>query len=419
MLLARCVQLTLHFMIRIYLHIILALVINTLHAQSFDYEYIDQSVDDNFRAVFFVNENVGYLGSYWGSIIKTTDSGYTWDSTNLINDAPIYEIQFIDEFLGFAAGGSPNCIPNPCTPPGSVIFRTNDGGISWTKTTLGINQFNTLHFINADTGFVAGAGSFLYKTTDSGSTWNAINLNNFYNIIEIQFVNNVGYCCAANGKILKSTDLGFNWNVLSTGVNWHILSIDFIDEYTGYAVGHEGVLKTIDGGTTWQVLPLDVFLTSISALSSDHIVASGIGQTVNTYLHGGIYESLDGGLTWYIEDSLSLHNQTQTFFPTPNLGFAVALDSKILRLSKSETSTFINVKENQIDCNVLPNPVNSTFLVNCTLFDKITLMDKTGKEVLKQSITGDKIDVSFLPSGLYFYELSKDIKTTRGKLLKK
>jgi photosystem II stability/assembly factor-like uncharacterized protein len=394
-----------------------------LSAQSFDLEYIDQSVDLNFRAIHFVNENIGFAGSFWGSIIKTSDSGYSWDSTNLVNDAPIYEIQFISELIGFAVGGSPNCSPNPCSPPGSVFLKTTDGGINWTKTTIDDKALYTLYFLNADTGFVAGFGN-LYRTTDSGSTWDSISLNSFYNITKIQFVNGVGFLSANNagtgGNIIKSIDGGLTWSLLNTGVNnLGIRSLDFIDENTGYAAGSNGIIKTTDGGTTWHLLPLTEFLNSVNTLSANHVIASGWGKTVNAYTYGGIYESLDGGNTWVANDSLSLMSYAYSFFISDYLGFAVGIDSKILRLFKDNPNTSTNLISSNFEDFLYPNPVDSKIYLNNTRYKHIKLIDNTGKEVLSQEIIANNINIAFLESGVYFYQLSNGKYVQYGKLIKK
>src|SRR5688572_13393821 len=66
-------------------------------------------------------------------------------------------------------------------------------------------QFNTVHFLNSDTGFVGGynlaaTGSYngiIFRTTDGGVTWDTTKLNEL--IICIHFINDSFGFCGGDG----------------------------------------------------------------------------------------------------------------------------------------------------------------------------------------------------------------------------
>jgi len=71
------------------------------------------------------------------------------------------------------------------------------------------------------------------------------------------------------------------------------------------------------------------------------------------------------------------------------------------------------------DLSLYPNPAHENFVVKTNLFqnEKYSIMDMTGKIILTSTLSGNSttVDVSFLQSGIYFFE----IRTARGTLQKK
>ncbi len=125
--------------------------------QSFDsgetWEQI--GIGDNFRragptsinAIFFYDENVGYIGGTWGLMGKTTDGGANWTIFGAPDFEEITDLFFISPDSGVAVGN-----------PGIVRF-TADGGNTWEEDTsitnsVGGRSIKQIDVINEDVGFV-------------------------------------------------------------------------------------------------------------------------------------------------------------------------------------------------------------------------------------------------------------------------
>ncbi len=117
-----------------------------------------------WSGVYFINENIGYVFSYFsGKIIKTTDGGTTWAIS--FNSTTTYyyfhSLWFTDINHGFAVGKD------------GVIMSTSNGGSSWTPKVSGTTvELYDITFTNSQHGFIVGDNNTLLTTTDGGLTWN-------------------------------------------------------------------------------------------------------------------------------------------------------------------------------------------------------------------------------------------------------
>lgn len=110
--------------------------------------------------VFFRDENNGYAPSSQG-LIKTTDGGSTWSILNASPANPV-STYFVDEQVGFVGTET------------NGYWRTIDGGTTFTRATgLPSEVYTADFFTGADLqkGVVIGSDGYVNKTTDNGATW--------------------------------------------------------------------------------------------------------------------------------------------------------------------------------------------------------------------------------------------------------
>lgn len=206
----------------------------------------------------FIDENTGWVVGDSGVIRKTTDGGQTWTAQVSNTTKNLWNVQFIDENVGFAQGIAGGYGP---PPPGeySPVLRTVDGGQTWIADESHEMHFNSIFFVDADTGWASGNG-YLAKTTDGAETWLDILPDSpgsdalYWSIHFIDADTGwlVGLDYGAGGLIMKTTDGGANWTRQDPSRDVELIDVFFTDAQTGWVSGNNGViLHTADGGDTW------------------------------------------------------------------------------------------------------------------------------------------------------------------------
>jgi photosystem II stability/assembly factor-like uncharacterized protein len=82
---------------------------------------------DGFKKLYFLSPEKGWALSVHGSVSRTVDSGYTWNSAaNIPEDISVNDVFFYDESHGWVCGAW-----GSFTVP--LIFFTSNGGATWIK----------------------------------------------------------------------------------------------------------------------------------------------------------------------------------------------------------------------------------------------------------------------------------------------
>src|SRR5690606_27720961 len=112
--------------------------------------------NNDYPAVFFINENTGWLGLAYqsfplagGNIYKTTNGGLNWVIAAGMATG-IRDIQFINENTGFMAAGSV-----PMFHTEGYIAKTTNGGSNW-QTIGGAGYTVDIDFLDENTGWGIG-----------------------------------------------------------------------------------------------------------------------------------------------------------------------------------------------------------------------------------------------------------------------
>src|ERR1035437_2800366 len=115
------------------------------------------------------------------------------------------------------------------------------------------NPLRSVHFLNANEGFMVGNNGTIIRTIDGGTTWSTIPSGTRKRLTSICFIDeNTGFISGYGGTILKSVDGGLSWVTLSTGTTRDLYSISFPSANTGFASGYGLILKTSNSGETWN-----------------------------------------------------------------------------------------------------------------------------------------------------------------------
>jgi photosystem II stability/assembly factor-like uncharacterized protein len=266
--------------------------------------------------------------SWGGGVFKSIDAGKTWTDLGLTDTRQIGAliVDPVDPNIVLVAAVGHAFGPN--TQRG--VFRSTDGGKSWNRV-LYKNELTGAIDLAADPhnskiiyaalwqvrrqpwNFSSGGpGSGLYRSMDGGLTWSqltahglpegilgridiaisAVDSHRIYAMIE-----------AKEGGLYRSDDAGTQWHRVSEDGRvrqraWYFSKIyadpNAID--TVYAL-NTGMLRSIDGGKTFNL---------VSATHGDHHALWIDPNNSNSLINandGGASISLDGGNTWSTQDN--------------------------------------------------------------------------------------------------------------------
>jgi photosystem II stability/assembly factor-like uncharacterized protein len=124
---------------------------------------------NDYSAVFFLDDQYGWLAGNYGVTAYTTNGGAAWIKQNIPNGGNLAEIQFVTPQIGWI---------RPLMGHEGGIWHSRDGGATWAKQAAGIKSYNNiedLQFLNDKVGFLlvnTGADNAeVLQTRDGGATW--------------------------------------------------------------------------------------------------------------------------------------------------------------------------------------------------------------------------------------------------------
>lgn len=267
---------------------------------------------NNLNAVFFVNGSTGYAAGHHGTIVKSTDSGDSWDVVFHRDFLELNDIYFSDVLTGFSVG-------KDIESNKGIILKTNNAGITWTTVyDSQVFLFNSISFTGVDTGYVSGSDGIILRTEDGGDTWVTLSTGINENLTSIYFTDSDnGYVVGGNGIILKTVNAGLEWLPLISGKNTLLNSVFFTNSNTGYVVGAFGtMLKTDNAGATWQAIELGSASTNFISL---HFSDPSTGFVVATGRL--LFKTVDAGETWF--EVLEQEYIKDVFFAGTTDGYAI------------------------------------------------------------------------------------------------
>jgi len=255
------------------------------------------------------NSNTIYVGtgeenfsgdSYYGAgILKSTNGGQTWTQSLSSLDAVPCGGQWVGAMAvhptnsNIVLAGLESCYYG-----GTTIYRSTDGGQTWTAVLTNSNAYQPVTAVifdpaNGNIVYAATEYGGLFKSTNAGLTWSAAN--------------------GSGNNVLPSSNLGRMALVMAPS-NPSILYAAIGNQNTSDLLG---MYKTVDGGNNWTQLPnapnfcatqcwYDLVL-AVSPSNPNFIAAGG----VYPYHPGGsaVTTSADGGNIW-VDQSNGLHPDT-------------------------------------------------------------------------------------------------------------
>ncbi|MGH2574680.1 MAG: YCF48-related protein [Ignavibacteria bacterium] len=257
--------------------------------------------------------------------IFTAVSKSQWIIQNSGTNQILNSVHFVNAQTGYTAGNS------------GILLKTSNGGINWVPLNSGTSEvLNSVHFFNSTSGIVCGNSGIIIRTTNGGANWNNVNSGVSAALNSISFSDNVnGICSGHNGTLLWSSNGGVSWVIGQQGFLVSYYGVHMVNSLTGYAAGVNTIFapliaKTSNGGMNWTYSTFYVN-NNEATLRDIHFININEGFTVSNVWdgQGGISYTSNGGLNWTHQLFTNALNSAD--FPSANTGYAVGFSGSILK----------------------------------------------------------------------------------------
>jgi len=275
--------------------------------------------------VSFADPLHGWYGTGKGDLYATADGGRSWTRVASRPGTFIRALGFADARTGFIGNVGVGYYPGVTDK--TPLYRTDDGGKSWTAVDLGgaeVAGVCAIDILRTERVFqgklvpamlVTAAGrvggpAALIRSVDGGKTWRVTDMSRWTSmILDVHFLDEkTGFVAgssssdvkSANAQLLMTRDGGATWTQVyrSSRPTELIWKMAWPTRTVGYgtvmsydpANPHKVVVKTTDGGRHWQEMPLTqngkAVELGIGFVDARH---GWVGTTV------GGFETRDGG----------------------------------------------------------------------------------------------------------------------------
>lgn len=208
----------------------------------------------SYGKVYFTDALHGTVTDGYGLLWSTSNGGANWN-TQMFGNAIFNDIEFPTPATGYIG-----CWDGTFSYYG-IVLKTTDSGNTWNFHHT-FPQLNTaidcMSFVNDSSGFVSSVYGFMLKTTNGGTVWDTLGFmkHHGYDVQDMFFTSMThGYAVDGAGNIHKTTDGAVTWQI-----NWPADSVGtslsgiFINGNIGYATGYNGnVLKNDNLSTVKEV----------------------------------------------------------------------------------------------------------------------------------------------------------------------
>jgi hypothetical protein len=401
----------------------------------FDTVIINNGADTGFAHISdisFINDYEGWVTTWHAfsdqnaAILHTTDDGGTWEVQTVMR--PCQVIHMVDENVGYAGS------------EGGLLFKTIDGGQNWNYDGITGAPITGMSFVpGSDTGYVCSyMSSSMQQITPGGVNNISLGIPDWWHSISAPS-HNLIWMSGGNSVWTFDEDGLTDQPISSTWYN----SIDFVRNDLGWGVGNDGVKGnnpgTISGclgkNIPWVHLKYtEKPLYEVFALDENHVWAAGVegyiyySENASQFDRDTITGSWWSNVTFVSQpnprpdvDVLSL------FFTSPQNGFASGEKNVLLKYGQ------INGEEEYGglgSAEVYPNPTKGQFSIHLpsarSAFKveskSVEVIDIYGKILKTQNPEPGtrhlELDVSHLPTGLYFLRFNADYQVIVKKFIK-
>ena len=411
----------------------------------------------------FDGQNNLYAGYEDGKILRSSDSGGSWNLIRNASDLPSLNFNWIK--MGsitpsatvhqFAAGENSKL----WAATYSGLFYSTDDGITWNQNYLSTGQYYTSfsfcsNVLVIDENIFVADQSGIYKSTNDGNTWTQIFFSSIKSLLKS---NNGCLYVITDTKIYYSLDLGKNWiERAPLPENEYVSAYDVTDEGRLYIGTTSSNVYTLpkDGQLFSKCSPPITFesIYCLFCYGENKVIAgtaNGIRSSQNNgeswgsislmpatiyiitgykgYLFAGhttLAYSTDFGFSWSNMEEGLIGSGHTSVLGYSNKGYLILerSDGTLYRSSTTIYTSIASVEENKneemhyILSQNYPNPFNPATIISYSIpktsYVTLKVYDILGREVVtlineEKHPGGYKVDFNAnnLSSGVYFYSI--------------
>ena len=157
-----------------------------------------------------------------GGIYKSTDGGVTWNITGLVNNTVAVAVDPQNPSIAYTSIGPTSLDPRTGLSNSLGLFKSSDGGATWTAINTGLPSGWFAVNLTADPSIpqriyaVGYSNTGLYRSDDGGNHWTALGPglpNSSINAIALDPTNSATvYVAPSAGGLYRSVNAGANWS---------------------------------------------------------------------------------------------------------------------------------------------------------------------------------------------------------------
>jgi len=275
--------------------------------------------ETQFYCMSFLNETHGIVGSY-DKVMITHDAGNTWTTVDLTGYETFYDVQWTNDSVIFAS----------CEL--GVIIRSMDAGQTWEEVTAGPYfdgsiKAATWYDENTIMAFTNYPNEIV-KSVNKGFSWDILSapaegFHRYNNASSIP--GEALYVSTMEGSVFKTTNIGESWQTIETGTTTPISTIHFINAETGLFATNDGnIHRTTNGGDTWTAVS-----SGTPAITGLAFYDNQLGLAVGA--EGTILRTTDGGINWTNIVNGNTKGYSDVYFIDQNIVLAVGESGSIFR----------------------------------------------------------------------------------------
>jgi photosystem II stability/assembly factor-like uncharacterized protein len=281
--------------------------------------------DSPIAGIAFPDSITGFVLTEDGSVYRTDTGGEVWRNSGFVpadvsedRNEPATGLFFADLDVGFAT-----------TRTG--VYRTSNGGISWTVEAPRPGGFEGVHFPEPRVGYAVGRGGGAYVTTDGGLNWNPTGSS-----LSVPSLTLTSVRCAdkmaclattsSGNRLLRTVNGGASWSTVFLPDGAEALATAFTSPQDAIAAGSSGALVTSDDtGGSWSAIGAGLSGSFARLRGGSGYLAFAIGNG------GALARTDDGGRSWTAIDVPTTEALVDVSFADATIGFALDLAGALYR----------------------------------------------------------------------------------------